>query len=206
MSIYYYPGIHKVFAASSTFMSNVFSAAVPSGSGAPLAIPPDTSNINTNSRNDNSDALPPPQQGFPLPYPAPAFPLPLPSQEIPPTPPGHESSPAKMVSSSLDNSHDSGEFQAYNPAQKPEARSSRGPPKRTPAQSPDDKSAASGRKRTRTKVVAWDPKDLEDIYDRKENQGEDWDSICRVGISLFRSFNVLAPNHDRIIQPERGLQ
>ncbi|KAL9612653.1 MAG: hypothetical protein Q9167_002780 [Letrouitia subvulpina] len=63
---------------------------------------------------------------------------------------------------------------------KPEARSSRGPPKHlTPNQSPDEKSSLSGRKRTRTKVVAWDPKDLEDIYQRKEILKEDWDTICR---------------------------
>ncbi|KAL8947095.1 MAG: hypothetical protein Q9222_006585 [Ikaeria aurantiellina] len=39
--------------------------------------------------------------------------------------------------------------------------------------------SSGGRKRTRTKVVAWDPKDLEDIYTRKEVNREDWDTICR---------------------------
>ncbi|KAL8653729.1 MAG: hypothetical protein Q9226_003724 [Calogaya cf. arnoldii] len=65
-------------------------------------------------------------------------------------------------------------------AMKPEARSNRGPPAQiTPGQSPEGKPASNGRKRTRTKVVAWDPKDLEDIYVRKEINREDWDSICR---------------------------
>ncbi|KAI4228762.1 MAG: hypothetical protein L6R36_001362 [Xanthoria steineri] len=55
-----------------------------------------------------------------------------------------------------------------------------GPSKQvTPAQSPEGKPASNGRRRTRTKVVAWDPKDLEDIYVRKEVNKEEWDSICR---------------------------
>ncbi|KAL8961683.1 MAG: hypothetical protein Q9193_001803 [Seirophora villosa] len=70
-------------------------------------------------------------------------------------------------------------FHSYDPAQKPEVRTHRSPPKRpAAADSPDGKAPSSnGRKRARTKVVAWDPKDLEDIYVRKEINKEDWDSI-----------------------------
>ncbi|KAL8768654.1 MAG: hypothetical protein Q9209_005213 [Squamulea sp. 1 TL-2023] len=85
-----------------------------------------------------------------------------------------------MVSSNLGYNHPAEDLRPYNPGQKPEARTNRGPPKEiTPAQSPEGKSASNGRRRTRTKVVAWDPRDLEDIYVRKEINKEDWDTICR---------------------------
>ncbi|KAL8732894.1 MAG: hypothetical protein Q9166_002495 [cf. Caloplaca sp. 2 TL-2023] len=92
-----------------------------------------------------------------------------------------------MVSSTVDNNHHAEDFHPYNPAQKPEARANRGPPKQiTPAQSPEGKLSSNGRRRTRTKVVAWDPNDLETIYKRKEIDREDWDTICRVRFLLHR--------------------
>ncbi|KAI4252711.1 MAG: hypothetical protein L6R42_007864 [Xanthoria sp. 1 TBL-2021] len=85
-----------------------------------------------------------------------------------------------MVSPGVDCNHPVEDSHPYNSLQKPEARANRGPPKQlTPAQSPEGKPASNGRRRTRTKVVAWDPKDLEDIYVRKEVNKEDWDTICR---------------------------
>ncbi|KAL8998710.1 MAG: hypothetical protein Q9169_002265 [Polycauliona sp. 2 TL-2023] len=88
--------------------------------------------------------------------------------------------PSAMVSSEVKYHKPVEDFRPYNPAQKPEARTNRGPPKQhTPGESPDGKSASNGRKRARTKVVAWDPRDLEDIYVRKEVNREEWDSICR---------------------------
>ncbi|KAL8692838.1 MAG: hypothetical protein Q9218_002221 [Villophora microphyllina] len=63
---------------------------------------------------------------------------------------------------------------------KPESRSNRGPPKHaTPAPSPNGHQNSSGRRRARTKVVAWDRNDLEDIYHKKEVLKHDWDSICQ---------------------------
>ncbi|KAL8872725.1 MAG: hypothetical protein Q9174_001693 [Haloplaca sp. 1 TL-2023] len=50
----------------------------------------------------------------------------------------------------------------------------------TPTASPDGAPSPAGRRRARTKVVAWDPRDLEDIYYRKEVAKEDWDTICKV--------------------------
>lgn len=81
-----------------------------------------------------------------------------------------------------DYNHINEDFQSYDPAQKPEARNNKRSPKRpAAAESPDGKTPSSnGRRRARTKVVAWDPKDLEDIYERKEIKKEDWDAICRV--------------------------
>ncbi|KAL8862041.1 MAG: hypothetical protein Q9178_001496 [Gyalolechia marmorata] len=85
-----------------------------------------------------------------------------------------------MVSADRDSNHPAEDFHPYNPVQKPEARINRGTQKQvTPAESPEAKSASNGRRRTRTKVVAWDPRDLEDIYVRKEINKEDWDTICR---------------------------
>ncbi|KAL8798966.1 MAG: hypothetical protein Q9182_006244 [Xanthomendoza sp. 2 TL-2023] len=85
-----------------------------------------------------------------------------------------------MVSPEVDCNHRTEEFHPYNPEQKPEARSNRGLLKQvTPAQSPEGKPSSNGRRRTRTKVVAWDPNDLEEIYRRKEINKEEWDTICR---------------------------
>ena len=89
--------------------------------------------------------------------------------------------PVAMVSSEVNFNQPVEDSHPYNPVQKPVARSNRGPPKQlTPAESPEGKSGSNGRKRARTKVVAWDPRDLDDIYVRKEVHREDWDSICRV--------------------------
>ncbi|KAI4196391.1 MAG: hypothetical protein LQ350_006577 [Teloschistes chrysophthalmus] len=61
-----------------------------------------------------------------------------------------------------------------------EVKNSKGPQKNpTPAPSPDAQPASSGRRRARTKVVAWDKNDLADIYHKKEVLKYDWDSICR---------------------------
>ncbi|KAL9591588.1 MAG: hypothetical protein Q9179_007574, partial [Wetmoreana sp. 5 TL-2023] len=99
--------------------------------------------------------------------------------DYPPQPPNN-TPPATMVSSTPDYNHPAEDFHPYDPTQKPEARSNRGLPKHsTPVPSPEDKPSSTGRRRTRTKVVAWDPRDLEDIYVRKEINKEDWDSICR---------------------------
>ncbi|KAL8971603.1 MAG: hypothetical protein Q9183_000972 [Haloplaca sp. 2 TL-2023] len=69
----------------------------------------------------------------------------------------------------------------YVPRQNPESNSHRGLQKHaTPAASPDGAPSPAGRRRARTKVVAWDPRDLEDIYYRKEVAKEDWDTICKV--------------------------
>ncbi|KAI4286496.1 MAG: hypothetical protein L6R35_004251 [Caloplaca aegaea] len=89
----------------------------------------------------------------------------------------HPPPPVASSASNLSRAHEP--FHAFDPAQKPEVRTHRSPPKRpAAADSPDGKAPSSnGRKRARTKVVAWDPKDLEDIYVRKEINKEDWDSI-----------------------------
>ncbi|KAL8699304.1 MAG: hypothetical protein Q9224_001475 [Gallowayella concinna] len=109
-----------------------------------------------------------PKHGFTPQQPEPS---PQHSSEIP---------PVAMVSSEVDYNHHTEDFHPYNPLQKPEARSNRGLLKQlTPAQSPEGKPSSNGRRRTRTKVVAWDPNDLEDIYRRKEVNKEDWDTICR---------------------------
>lgn len=92
-----------------------------------------------------------------------------------------ETPSATMVSHAPDYNHTAKEFNGYNPLQKPEVRSNRGQPKHsTPAPSPDGAPSSTGRRRTRTKVVAWDPRDLEDIYERKEIKKEDWAKICKV--------------------------
>ncbi|KAL8987532.1 MAG: hypothetical protein Q9177_003266 [Variospora cf. flavescens] len=89
----------------------------------------------------------------------------------------HPPPPVANSASNLSRAHEP--FHAFDPAQKPEVRTHKSPPKRpAAADSPDGKAPSSnGRKRARTKVVAWDPKDLEDIYVRKEINKEDWDSI-----------------------------
>ncbi|KAL8652376.1 MAG: hypothetical protein Q9210_002722 [Variospora velana] len=89
----------------------------------------------------------------------------------------HPPPPVANSASDLSRTHEP--FHAFDPAQKPEVRTHKSPPKRpAAADSPDGKAPSSnGRKRARTKVVAWDPKDLEDIYVRKEINKEDWDSI-----------------------------
>ncbi|KAL9055549.1 MAG: hypothetical protein Q9206_003086 [Seirophora lacunosa] len=109
-----------------------------------------------------------PQHGFTPQQPRPMF---RHNTESHPPPPVAHSAP------DLRRAHEP--FHSYDPAQKPEVRTHRSPPKRpAAADSPDGKAPSSnGRKRARTKVVAWDPKDLEDIYVRKEINKEDWDSI-----------------------------
>ncbi|KAL8838888.1 MAG: hypothetical protein Q9176_004823 [Flavoplaca citrina] len=85
-----------------------------------------------------------------------------------------------MVSPEVDHNRSVEDSRPYNTVQKPEARINRGQSKQvTPAESPEGKTASNGRRRTRTKVVAWDPRDLEDIYTRKEVNKEEWDTICR---------------------------
>ncbi|KAI4214364.1 MAG: hypothetical protein LQ351_003117 [Letrouitia transgressa] len=179
---------NNILSASSSFMSSMFSAAAPftQPPGPPLTIAPhegETSNNSSNSHERNHGANAPPleHRGLPPPLPSQNIPQTLPSQDISLLSAPRDSSPAKMVSFSVNHTPNAREFLTYNPTQKPEVRSSRGPPKHlTPNQSPDEKFSLSGRKRTRTKVVAWDPKDLEDIYQRKEILKEDWDTICRV--------------------------
>lgn len=97
-------------------------------------------------------------------------------------------------------------FHSYDPAQKPEVRTHRSPPKRpAPADSPDGKAPSSnGRKRARTKVVAWDPKDLEDIYVRKEINKEDWDSIGKVSLSVALLYLTLSLPASGLPQPDTG--
>ncbi|KAL8803738.1 MAG: hypothetical protein Q9200_006095 [Gallowayella weberi] len=103
-----------------------------------------------------------------------------PQQPEPPPQNSSEIPPVAMVSPEVDYNHRTEDFHPYNPEQKPEARSNRGLLKQaTPAQSPEGKPSSNGRRRTRTKVVAWDPNDLEDIYRRKEINKEEWDTICR---------------------------
>ncbi|KAL8881077.1 MAG: hypothetical protein Q9198_001649 [Flavoplaca austrocitrina] len=88
--------------------------------------------------------------------------------------------PVAMVSPEVDHNRSVEDSRPYNTVQKPEARINRGQSKQvTPAESPEGKTASNGRRRTRTKVVAWDPRDLEDIYTRKEVNKEEWDTICR---------------------------
>ncbi|KAL8903063.1 MAG: hypothetical protein Q9207_004173 [Kuettlingeria erythrocarpa] len=72
-------------------------------------------------------------------------------------------------------------FHSYEPAQKPESKNNKNSPRRLPAaDSPDGTTTSlNGRKRARTKVVAWDPEDLEEIYRRKEINRENWDAICK---------------------------
>ncbi|KAL8637978.1 MAG: hypothetical protein Q9228_004825 [Teloschistes exilis] len=71
-------------------------------------------------------------------------------------------------------------------AMKSDVKNSKGPHKNpTPAPSPDAQPASSGRRRARTKVVAWDKNDLADIYHKKEVLKYDWDAICRVSRSCL---------------------
>lgn len=95
----------------------------------------------------------------------------------------HGNFPPPMPTSTVDY-HPVNEdvFHSYEPAQKPESRSNKNSPRRpAAADSPDETTTSlNGRKRARTKVVAWDPKDLEDIYRRKEINREEWNSICKV--------------------------
>lgn len=119
----------------------------------------------------NGAFLSSPQHGF-----APQPPQPMPQQN------NKSHSQPPVLSSPRDYNNINEDFHSYDPVQQPEARNNRSPPKAQGAtESPDGKAPSSnGRRRARTKVVAWDPKDLEDIYERKEIKKEDWDSICRV--------------------------
>ena len=95
--------------------------------------------------------------------------------------PSTEATSAIMVSGASAYSHGNTNFNMYIPRQNPESNNHRGLQKHaTPAASPDGAPSPAGRRRTRTKVVAWDPRDLEDIYYRKEVAKEDWDTICKV--------------------------
>ena len=191
-----YLGFHRVISASSTFMSSLFTSTVPASvsfpPGTSLSSAPPEEAASSQSLGIPSSIPAPPPQGFPPPpqpgenghhsEPTQIYPPSLTKTETPP--------PAQMVSSAPDYRYSTEEFHPHNSAQKPEARTSRGPPKhRTPGQSPDGKNSSSGRRRTRTKVVAWDPRDLEDIYVRKEINKEDWDSICKVNFS-FRCVDI----------------
>ena len=112
-----------------------------------------------------------------------------------------------MVSPEVDHNRSVEDSRPYNTVQKPEARINRGQSKQvTPAESPEGKTASNGRRRTRTKVVAWDPRDLEDIYTRKEVNKEEWDTICRVSLQICHMF-PLGTNltYHRIIQAAPGL-
>ncbi|KAL8718058.1 MAG: hypothetical protein Q9225_004766 [Loekoesia sp. 1 TL-2023] len=108
-----------------------------------------------------------PQHGF---TPQQSHPAPQQATEIP---------PPNMPNSTSDYNHVNEEFHPYKPTEKPEARNNKSSPIHVAsADSPEGRPASNGRRRTRTKVVAWDPKDLEDIYQRKEIKKEDWDTIC----------------------------
>ncbi|KAL8999692.1 MAG: hypothetical protein Q9169_001509 [Polycauliona sp. 2 TL-2023] len=71
----------------------------------------------------------------------------------------------------------------------------------------DDKSASNGRKRAWGRHIAWDPKDAEDIYERREVNKEDWDSIGR-GFYASASFQIErweAPGLDKEHREAPGL-
>ncbi|KAL8716287.1 MAG: hypothetical protein Q9220_000192 [cf. Caloplaca sp. 1 TL-2023] len=132
---------------SSPSLGNNNNVAIPYASQGPPYQP----NLTFNNRPDT--VLPVPSNGFA-------------HQQPDPRPPS-EPPLAAMLSSGPEYHHAAEDFHPYNPAQKPESRSSRGPPRHlTPTQSPDGRQSSGGRKRARTKVVAWDPKDLEEIYTR----------------------------------------
>ncbi len=192
-----YFGIERVLSTSSALMSNIFSSA-PTPSSLPfapegsllLSAPPKEAHPQslgttiTNSIHQypshgpshlqygtKDTHTPLPQHGF---TPQQSDPVPQYSSDTP---------PFAMVSADRVSNHPAEHFHPYNPVQKPEARINRGTQKQvTPAESPEAKSASNGRRRTRTKVVAWDPRDLEDIYVRKEINKEDWDTICKVSL------------------------
>ncbi|KAL8938700.1 MAG: hypothetical protein Q9216_003760 [Gyalolechia sp. 2 TL-2023] len=102
-----------------------------------------------------------------------------------PQPPS-QTPPATMGNSVAENNHVDEDFHPLDPAEKPDSGNDKSPPNgRSPPKrlasvdSPEGNPSSNGRKRTRTKVVAWDPRDLEDIYQRKEVKKEDWDTICK---------------------------
>ena len=192
-----YLGIHKVLNASSAFMSNFFPNAPPSsmqfapdglqGSTAPQETTPSQSLGNTPNIPQyatQGPTLPPLQhKGDGV--------LSLPHHGFTPQRSQSMASQADNVPSTAtpntasDYDHVTDDFHPYNPTERSEARNSKGSPKRvTSGDSPEGKSV-NGRRRTRTKVVAWDPKDLEAIYKRKEVEKEDWDTICRVSTFFF---------------------
>lgn len=97
----------------------------------------------------------------------------------------HDNFPPPMSTSAVDYHRPNEDvFHSYEPAQKPDSKNNKNSPRRPPAADSPDGTATSlnGRKRARTKVVAWDPEDLEDIYRRKEINREDWDAICKVSL------------------------
>ncbi|KAL9602358.1 MAG: hypothetical protein Q9219_001924 [cf. Caloplaca sp. 3 TL-2023] len=132
--------------------------------------------------NNQGPTLPPIQHrenGF-VSLPQHAFPSQ--QQQLQPVSQHPEEAPLPILSSSApDYGHVNEDFHPYDPTDQPEVANNKSPPKgAASADSPDGRPASNGRRRTRTKVVAWDPRDLEDIYERKEILKEDWDSICRV--------------------------
>lgn len=205
-----YLGLHKVLNASSAFMTNFFpsSQGIPAHGPSPsmhFAAPDRTQSsprsqegpqsqslggLNTSNVSQfavQGPTLPPLHNGgggngtF-LAAPLHTF-TPQRSQQNPQR--DHDNFPPPMSTSAVDYQHVNEDvFHSYEPAQKPESRNDKNSPRRpAAADSPDGTTTSlNGRKRARTKVVAWDPKDLEDIYRRKEINKEDWDSICKVCI------------------------
>ncbi|KAL9026205.1 MAG: hypothetical protein Q9196_005093 [Gyalolechia fulgens] len=99
--------------------------------------------------------------------------------------------PAAMRNPTAEQNHVNQDFHPYDPPEKPDPANDKSPPddKSSPkrlasADSPEGNPPSNGRRRTRMKVVAWDPRDLEDIYQRKEVKKEDWDTICRVFLAF----------------------
>lgn len=98
----------------------------------------------------------------------------------------NQNPPATIGKPDHEHRHINEDFHSWDPVKKQDDANDqspaidKSPPKRlASADSPEGNPASNGRRRTRTKVVAWDPRDLEDIYQRKEVKKEDWDSICR---------------------------
>ncbi|KAL8994997.1 MAG: hypothetical protein Q9188_006913 [Gyalolechia gomerana] len=121
--------------------------------------------------------------------------------------PPNQTPPASIGNSASEHNHVNEDFQSYDPTEKPDAANDKGSPndKSPPkglasADSPEGNPPSNGRRRTRTKVVAWDPRDLEDIYQRKEVKKEDWDTICRVVLAIFCIY-VLQLTMPRITRP-----
>lgn len=187
-----YFDLKRVLSTSSGLMSNLFPSAATASmpfarDGSLSSAPPPQEahppkSLGNNHIHDYSNQNPsyPPYDMRDTHFSLPKHPF-TPEQPEPNRQHSSEAPSVAMVSSEVDYNHPIEEFRPYNPAQKPEVRSNRGAPKQvTPTQSPEGKPSSNGRRRTRTKVVAWDPNDLEDIYKRKEINKEEWDTICRV--------------------------
>ncbi|KAI4168764.1 MAG: hypothetical protein LQ343_006146 [Gyalolechia ehrenbergii] len=111
--------------------------------------------------------------------------------------PPNQTPPETIGNPASEHNHVNEDFQSYDPTEKPDAANDKGSPndKSPPkglasADSPEGNPPSNGRRRTRTKVVAWDPRDLEDIYQRKEVKKEDWDTICRVVLAIFGIYKL----------------